>query len=170
MLDENVNKNFERDFALTTDSKSRGDKLSSVSNVKLNKTRQFFDGDKKYSQNLSPQNITNTHTISFSLENLPNNKDNNLTEDISEPLREEGQLTSEELDKINELKEIMDYKDFHLRLKEDDICNLKNNSHVNENICLNDDYNLVNFNEDCNFLHQDNYSNLFHFEDYFSFN
>ena len=164
-----MNTNFEEELGLTRNSKSRVGKLSQVGNAKINKTRQYFDNDKKYSQNHSPQNITNTHTISFSLENLPQNKNKNLDEDISEPYREEGQLTSEELEKIHELKEIMDYKDYHLTLKENDICNIKTNSRVNDNLYLNDDYNLVNFNDDCNFSHQDNYANLFHFEDYFSF-
>ena len=151
-------------------SKLRDDKFSQVSQVKHNKTRQCLNSNQKSSQSLSPQNITNSRTISFSLENLPlSSKEKFSVEEISQNLKEEEQLTTEELDRIKEMREVLEYKDYHMTLKENDICNTKNNSNANDNLYLNDDYNLIHFNEDCDYSHQDNYANMFHFEDYFSF-
>lgn len=120
-------------------------------------------------QNIS-QNITDSQTFSFSLENMNLNgrREKNLDEEISYKLKEETHLTPEELEKIKELKEIMEYKDYHVTLNENDICNSKNNSNVNDNLYLNDDYNLIHMNDDGDFSHEENYANLFHFEDYFS--
>jgi hypothetical protein len=119
------------------------------------------------SQNNS-RHITNSQTISFSLENLGANKEKFMEEEICHKLREEEQLTPEELEKIKELKEIIEYKDYLLTLNENDLFNTKNNSNVNDNLYVNDDYNLIHFNDDGDFSPEENYGNLFHFEDYFS--
>jgi hypothetical protein len=144
----------------------RGENFSKLNSIKHNNHKSVNHVND--SQNNS-RHFTNTQTISLSLENLGVNKERFIDEEMCHKFREEEKLTPEEFEKIKELKEIIEYKDYHLAINENDVYNTKNNSNVNDNLYLNDDNNLINFNDDGNFSPEENYGNLFHFEDYFSF-
>ena len=144
----------------------RGENFSRLNSIKQSNPK--FGNHVNDSQNNS-RHFTNTQTISLSLENLGVNKERFMDEEMCYKFREEEKLTPEQFEKIKELKEIIEYKDYHLTLNDNDVYNTKNNSNVNENLYLNDDNNLINFNDDGNFSPEENYGILFHFEDYFSF-